>query len=66
MLQFAPTLARIVLRYAAGALVTYGLLAPDMAGQIATDPDLALVLGAAIGAGVEAAYAWVKARGGNT
>lgn len=65
-MQLSPVLARIALRYAAGALVAYGLLAPEAGRQIAVDPDLALILGAAIGTLAEAAYARVKARGGRT
>jgi hypothetical protein len=66
MLHFAPTIARIVLRYAAGALVAYGLINPGLGDQIAVDPDLALVLGGLIGAATEAAYVWVSKRGGQT
>ncbi len=43
-------IARIFLRYAAAALVTRGLLGPDTADQILTDPDVEIAIGAALGA----------------
>lgn len=54
---YAP-IARIVIRYGAGAVV-----GADMADVLAGDPDLVTVAAAAIGAGVEAAYALAKRRG---
>ena len=59
-------IARIVLRYLAGALVAYGLISEDVAQQIALDSDLAIVVGAAIGAIVEAVYTYAKRNGGAT
>ncbi|TRL39821.1 hypothetical protein [Rhizobium straminoryzae] len=47
--------ARILLRYAAGALVARGLLDIDTAAGISTDQDLAAVAQIAIGAGMGAA-----------
>jgi hypothetical protein len=53
--------SRILARYLAGALVAYGLFsAPDVA---ALEPDLVAVVGAILGAAVEAAYAFAKRRG---
>jgi GTP cyclohydrolase III len=59
-------IARIVLRYAAAALVTYGVISEDIGNQIATDPDLLMIVGLGLGAAAEAAYALAKKRGGAT
>lgn len=56
-------IARIVLRYAAGALVAAGYLNADLGNQIGTDPDLLIILGGALGICVELAYAFAKKRG---
>lgn len=56
-------IARILLRYAAAALVTAGLLDSDIAIQIGADPDLLALLGVGLGAGVEMAYAAAKKLG---
>lgn len=59
-------IARIIARYLSGALVSYGFMAPEIGEQVATDPDIILALGAAIGIITEAVYAvavrkgWVK------
>jgi hypothetical protein len=37
-------IARILLRYSAGALVGVGAVSPDLGGQIAVDPDILRVL----------------------
>lgn len=63
MREYVPVFARIVLRYLAGMLVAYGLIAPEHAELISMDPDLALIVGAAIGALVEGAYALAKRKG---
>jgi hypothetical protein len=55
--------ARIFARYASGALVSYGVVSPEMGAEMAMDPDVALVLGAIIGAATEAVYAWAKKKG---
>jgi hypothetical protein len=57
-----PVISRIVARYLSGALVTVGF-SPDLAAEVAMDPDVALVLGAMIGSVTEGAYAWAKKRG---
>ncbi|WP_432344657.1 hypothetical protein WMC41_15870 [Shinella yambaruensis] len=56
-------IARIALRYLAAALVTAGLLDADLGNQIGADPDILMLLGLAIGAGVEMAYAAAKRLG---
>jgi len=56
-------IARIVLRYVAAALVTYGLVSLEVGAQIAVDPDLIAVLGLALGALVEVGYALARRRG---
>ena len=55
--------ARILLRYASGALVAYGYLEKQVGGQIAADPDLVMALGALIGISVEGFYAVAKRKG---
>ena len=59
-------LARIVARYLAGALVAYGLIPHEVGQELAMDPDVALVLGAAISAVTEAVYAIAKRKGWTT
>jgi preprotein translocase subunit Sec61beta len=56
-------IARIILRYVAAALVTYGLVPLEVGAQIAVDPDLIAVLGLALGAMVEIGYALARRRG---
>ena len=57
-MDFGP-IARIILRYG------IGYLAGSQAGEaLALDPDAVLILSLALGAGVEAAYAYAKRRGG--
>ena len=56
-------IARIILRYVAAALVTYGLVPLEVGAQIAVDPDLIAVLGLALGAMVEVGYALARKRG---
>ena len=55
-----PVLVRIGLRYASGALIAKGLIAPDMGLQLAEDVDLQqaleVTLGLAAGAASEAFY----------
>ena len=54
-------ISRILARWAASALVTYGLLvAPDAA---AIEPDLIILIGGALGAITEASYALAKRNG---
>lgn len=53
-------IARIALRYLAAALVTAGYLDADLGNQIGADPDLIMLIGLALGAGVEMAYAVAK------
>lgn len=65
-MDLIPVIARILLRYLSGALVAYGVIPHEAGAELAMDPDLALVVGAAMGAAVEAFYAVVKAKGGKT
>lgn len=55
-MDMIPVLARIILRYASGALVTYGVIPHDQAAELAMDPELALLVGAGIGALTEGFY----------
>lgn len=61
-MNWAP-LARIILRYIAGAGVMSSM---TLGNQLAADPDLVLYLSLGIGAAVEGAYAYAKRRGGAT
>jgi hypothetical protein len=65
---------RIALRYLAGVLVGAGVFTPELADQLATDPDViqliteavnwGMVVGGAAIAGVtEQVYAWAKSKG---
>lgn len=65
---------RIALRYLAGALVGAGVFTPDLASQLANDPDVIQIVteavnwsliagGAVIGAVTERVYAFAKSRG---
>ncbi|KZX95923.1 hypothetical protein A3747_13670 [Sulfitobacter sp. HI0076] len=56
-------ISRIILRYLSAALVTYGLLSPDMGAQIAADPDLVALIGLIVGVAVEGGYTLAKRRG---
>lgn len=53
-------IARILARYAAGALAAYGLVDAATGSALALDPDIALALGAALGALAEGAYAFAR------
>lgn len=44
---------RIALRYGAAALVARGLLSPDDGATLATDPDVQMLVGLAMGAVAE-------------
>lgn len=63
----SAVVARIVLRYGAGALVAKGLLDADTAAGLSSDQDLIAVAqvaaGAAIGVGTEVAY-WLARKFG--
>lgn len=58
---------RILLRYGAGALVTYGLMTSEAGDMIATDPDVAMAVevfaGIAAGAVAEG-WMWLAKRYG--
>ena len=56
-------ISRIILRYLAAALVTYGLVPVDVGAQIAMDPDLIAMLGLTLAASVELIYNLAKRRG---
>lgn len=59
-------IARIIARYLAGALVAYGLIPHEVGQELAVDPDLALLIGGAVGAITEVAYGFAKKRGWTT
>jgi len=56
--------SRIIARYIASALVTYGMFAAPDAAMI--EPDIALMVGAVVGAAVEGAYAIAIRKGWTT
>ena len=56
-------ISRIILRYLAAALVTYGIVPVDVGAQIAMDPDLIALLGLALATLVEIIYTLAKRRG---
>lgn len=58
-MQYAP-LARIVLRYLVGAAI---MGSSQIGEQLAADPDMVMIVAAAIGAAVETGYALAKRRG---
>lgn len=61
-MNYGP-ITRIILRYIVGA----GIMGSSVIGdQLAADPDLIFYGSMAIGAVVEAAYAWSKKMGGAT
>lgn len=55
--------ARIALRYAAGALVAAGYLDENLGAQIGADPDILIIVGGMLAVSVEIAYAFAKRRG---
>lgn len=61
-----PVLARIILRYASGALVAYGLIPQEVGADLAMDQEIALILGGVIGAMTEGFYAFAKRKGWTT
>lgn len=63
MTEITALAARIILRYLAGALVAWGLVAPEEAHILAMDTDLALLIGAGLTALVEGGYALAKRKG---
>jgi hypothetical protein len=62
-MDMAPVIARILLRYASGALVAYGVLPHEVGAELAVDPDLVLVVGFGIGALTEGFYALARRNG---
>lgn len=55
--------SRIIARYLAGMLVSFGLLLPEDARVFGTDPDFILLVGGGLSFGVEVAYRVAKKRG---
>lgn len=63
MTSLIPVIARIVARYLAGGLVAVGIIAAGSEAQIATDPEVLLIIGGVIGAATEGLYAVARKRG---
>lgn len=55
--------ARILLRYLSGILMAAGYLDAELAGMIAVDPDLLMLIGAGLAAFTEGVYAAAKRMG---
>jgi hypothetical protein len=62
-MELIPVIARIVLRYASGALVAYGFIPQEVGAELAMDQEVALILGAGIGIATEGLYAFAKRKG---
>jgi hypothetical protein len=62
-MDLIPVFARILLRYVSGALVAYGVIPHEVGAELAVDPDLALAVGAVIGALTEGFYALARRNG---
>ncbi len=58
-MDYAP-IARIVLRYVIGAAF---MGSDEIGAQLSADPDLVMAVAVAVGAAVEAAYAFAKRKG---
>lgn len=58
-------ITRILLRYGAAALVTWGVLSPGLGNNLAYDPDVIAVTEVVVGVGIAAAvegYYWLAKR----
>lgn len=62
-MELVPVIARIMLRYASGALVAYGFIPQEVGAELAVDQEVALILGAALGAATEGFYALARKKG---
>ena len=60
---FIPQLARVLARYLASAMMTVGFVAPGLGAEMARDPEVIGLLGLALGAGTETAWALAVRRG---
>ena len=63
MQPFLPQLARVFARYLSGALMTAGFLAPGLGAELARDPEVLGLIGLALGAGTETAWALAVRKG---
>lgn len=59
----AMVIARILLRYGAGALIAHGLLAQDVGTSLAADPDIQIAAGALLGFIAESMWIVARRRG---
>ena len=58
-----PVFARIAARYLAGGLVAAGAVAAGSEAQLATDPEVLMIVGGLLGAVTEGAYAAARKYG---
>lgn len=63
MQPFLPQLARVLARYLSSALMTVGFLAPGLGAELARDPEVIGLIGLALGAGTETAWALAVRKG---
>lgn len=61
-----PAYVRVGLRYLAGYLVLKGIIPDDVAALIEEDPELSVLIGGVIAAGVEWLYAKAQKLGWRT
>lgn len=59
-------ISRILLRYAAGAMVAAGYLDSNVGQQIGADPDLLIIVGTGLGTVAEIGYTLAKKFGRTT
>lgn len=68
--QLTPVITRIILRYFSGALVAWGIVAPDVGPEVMADADLqtllTVVVGVVLGAASELWYRRARQVGGPT
>ena len=63
MQPFLPQLARVIARYLSGALISVGFIAPELGAQLSRDPEVIGLIGLALGAGTETAWALAVRKG---
>ena len=63
MQPFLPQLDRVIARYLSSALMTVGFLAPGLGAELARDPEVIGLIGLALGAGTETAWAMAVRKG---
>ena len=62
-MELIPVLSRIIARYGSGALVAYGIIPHEAGAELAMDPEVALIVGAVLGAAAEGFYVLARRLG---